>query len=127
MVMANHHRIGMLASVLLLTSATYAFPHHSIGAYYDISKGMSLTGAVTSIEWTNPHTFVHIDVTDEHGVVTNWAIETDSPNSLARSGWARTTLHIGDVVTAIGYPSKNGAMGLRLVILRLSDGRKLKG
>jgi Family of unknown function (DUF6152) len=121
------HRIGVLASALLLTSATYAFSHHSIGAYYDITKELMLTGAVTSIEWTNPHTFVHIDVTDAHGAVTNWVIETDSPNSLTRSGWTRTTLHVGDVVTAIGYPSKNGVMGLRLVILRLADGRKLKG
>lgn len=125
--MTNRHRIGVVASVLLLTSATNAFPHHSIGAYYDITKELTLRGAVTSIEWTNPHTFVHIDVTNEQGAVTNWVIETDSPNSLTRSGWTRTTLHIGDVVTAIGYPSKNGVMGLRLVILRLSDGRKLKG
>lgn len=125
--MAHRHRIGLLTAVAMLSSAPYGFAHHSVGAYYDITKDLTLTGAVTSIEWTNPHTFVHIDVKDEQGVVTNWAIETDSPNSLTRSGWTRTTLHVGDTVTAIGYPSRKGVLGLRLVILRLADGRKLKG
>jgi hypothetical protein len=68
-----------------------------------------------------------VDVKDDSGTVTRWAIETDSPNALSRAGWARTTVKPGDEVTATGYPSKKGTMALRLVTLVLADGRKLKG
>ena len=123
----NRHRIGVLTCLVLLTSAAFAFAHHSVGAYYDINREVTLKGPVTALEWTNPHTFVHIDVRDAKGNVTNWSIESDSPNSLTRAGWTRTTLRIGDEVTAVGFPSKKGLMELRLLMLQLADGRKLKG
>ena len=108
-------------------ATVHLIAHHSVGAYYDTTKQLTLKGPVTSVEWTNPHAFVNIDVRDDRGNVTRWAVETDSPNSLTRSGWTRNTLRIGDEVTATGYPSKKGLMALRLITLQMADGRKLKG
>ena len=125
--MRSRRRVGFLACLTLLASAPFAAAHHSVVAYYDTNTQMTLKGAITRIEWTNPHAFVYIDVRDEHGKVTNWAIETDSPNVLSRAGWTKSTLKPDDEVTATGYPAKKQPAALRLVTLALADGRKLKG
>jgi uncharacterized protein DUF6152 len=120
-------RIAGLVVLALGASAGRLSAHHSVGAYYDTTRQLILKGAVTEIEWTNPHMFLHMDVRDDAGTVTRWAIETDSPNALSRAGWVRSTVKPGDEVTATGYPSKKGMTALRLVTLVLADGRKLKG
>ncbi len=118
---------AILLGLFLFGSTVPLAGHHSVTAYYDTSRQLTLQGPIVSVEWTNPHAFVNIDVRDEHGGTTKWAIETDSPNVLSRAGWTRSTLHPGDQVTATGYPSKKGTAALRLVTLSLADGRKLKG
>ena len=125
--MKRRRPLGLLICVVLFASLGRVSAHHSVTAYYDTSRQITLNGPVESVEWTNPHMFVHINVKDEHGAVTKWAIETDSPNVLSREGWTRNTLHYGDAVTVTGYPSKKGTPALRLVTLALADGRKLKG
>jgi V8-like Glu-specific endopeptidase len=125
--MRRCRRIGILACLALLSSERFVAAHHSVAAYYDTNQQLTLKGTVTVIEWTNPHAFVHIDVRDEQGAVTNWSIETDSPNVLSRAGWSKTTLKINDQVTVIGYPAKKQSAAMRLVTLALADGRKLKG
>jgi V8-like Glu-specific endopeptidase len=119
--------IRAFACLTLLLSAQSVAAHHSVAAYYDTNTQLTLKGTVTVIEWTNPHAFVHIDVKNDQGKVTNWSIETDSPNVLSRAGWTKTTLKLADEITVTGYPAKKEAAGLRLVTLALADGRKLKG
>src|SRR5689334_3023028 len=99
---------GILVALVLVGSTAHLTGHHSVTAYYDTSRQTTVKGPVASVEWTNPHAFVNIEVRDEHGAVTKWAVETDSPNVLSRAGWTRSTLHAGDEVTATGYPSKKG-------------------
>jgi len=125
--MRNPWPIGALSCLALLACVVPAAAHHSVVAYYDTHTEVTLKGAVTKIEWTNPHAFVFIDVKDTRGQVTNWSIETDSPNVLSRAGWTKTTIRIGDEITVIGYPAKKQPAGLRLIALTLGDGRKLKG
>lgn len=120
-------RFAVFAFLAVVALPSPLSAHHSVGAYYDTTRQVTLKGPVTEIEWTNPHMFLHVDVKDDNGHVVNWAIETDSPNALSRAGWTRTTVKPGDDVTATGYPSKKGMTGLRLVTLILADGRKLKG
>jgi len=119
-------RVPAVLLVLLLSSAVVS-AHHSVVAYYDTNTEITIKGTVTKIEWTNPHAFVYIDVKDGRGQVTNWAIETDSPNVLSRAGWSKRTLKPDDEVTAIGYPAKKQRAALRLVTLTLADGSRLKG
>lgn len=125
--MTDRHRLVVLVSAWIVAIGAPLAAHHSVTAYYDTSRQITLKGPVDSIEWTNPHMFLHIEVRGEDGTTTKWAIETDSPNVLSRAGWTRTTLHPGDQVTVTGYPSKKGTAALRLVTLALADGRKLKG
>ena len=91
------------AGVALLLSVTPMLAHHSFSTQYDINKPVEMKGAVTKVEWTNPHARFYIDVKDEKGEVTNWNFEMASPNVLARNGWKPNTLKIGDQVTVGGY------------------------
>ena len=84
--------------------------HHSFPAQYDAEKTVTLTGIVTDVEWTNPHIFIYIDVTDEEtGETENWALEMGGPNALLRLGWKRDSLEAGDVITVEGSLARDGS------------------
>jgi len=85
-----------------------------------------MTGTVTKVEWMNPHTFFYIDVSDEKGKVTNWAMEMGSPNGLMRAGWTRNTMKIGDKVTVEGSLAKDGSpTGNARSVTMASTGQRL--
>jgi hypothetical protein len=71
-------------------------------------KTVKLTGAVTKIDWSNPHVYFYIDVEDEAGHVANWAFEMGAPGALKNTGWTRTSMKIGDLVTVEGTQAKDG-------------------
>jgi hypothetical protein len=83
--------------------------HHSFSAEYDSKKQVTLKGIVTKVEWMNPHVYFYLDVTDEGGNITNWAMEMGPPNGLERSGWTRNTMKVGDEVIVEGTLAKDGA------------------
>ena len=99
--------------------------HHSFSAEFDADKPVKLTGAVTQLEWTNPHAWIYIDVKDDAGKVTNWGFELASPNGLMRSGWTRFSLKPGDVVTIEGTRAKNGSNRANAQTVLTPTGRKL--
>ena len=81
--------------------------HHSFGAEYDGNKPVTLTGVVTSIQWTNPNFYFFIDVKDPNGKVANWKFEGYPPVVLNRIGWKRTeTMLPGDTVTVFGWQAR---------------------
>jgi hypothetical protein len=69
--------------------------HHAFAAEYDRDKPITLTGAMTKLEWTNPHARIYIDVKDDKGEVVNWDFELGPPNGLMRRGWNRNSLKAG--------------------------------
>jgi hypothetical protein len=83
--------------------------HHSFSAEYDSKKSVELKGIVTKVEWMNPHVYFYLDVKDESGNITNWALEMGPPNGLERSGWTRNTMKVGDEVMVEGTLAKDGA------------------
>jgi len=103
-----------------------ALAHHSFAAEYDAAKPFKLTGAVTKIDWTNPHVYFFIDVEDEAGRVSNWAFEMGAPSALKGSGWTRTSMKIGDVVTVEGSLAKDGGKhGNARAVTLTSTGKRL--
>ena len=100
--------------------------HHAFSAEFDAEKRVKLTGAVTRLDWTNPHAWIYVDVKDETGKVANWGFELASPNGLMRSGWTRFSLKPGDVVTVEGARAKNGSNNANAEVVTVaSTGQKL--
>ena len=115
----------LLAGVGLLASGPSMLAHHAFAAEYDAQKPVTLKGAVTRVEWTNPHARFYVDVKDENGGVTNWNFELASPNVLVRNGWGRNTVKVGDAVTVSGSMAKDGANLANARSVVLADGRKV--
>ncbi|MGD8340673.1 MAG: DUF6152 family protein [Gammaproteobacteria bacterium] len=121
-------RIRLLIT-LLAAAATFtalrASAHHSFAAEFDADQPVDLTGYVTKVEWLNPHTFFYIDVEDENGEYSNWAIELGSPNGLMRRGWTRNSLQLGDEVSVEGSRARDGSYKANARTVRLSSGERL--
>jgi len=116
----------VLVGVGLLLAGRPVVAHHAFSAEFDAQKPVKLTGAVTRVEWTNPHAWIYIDAKDETGKVANWGFELASPNGLMRSGWRRTTLKAGDMVTIEGSGAKNGSNNASAQsVVMASTGQKL--
>ena len=79
--------VALSAGLVIPGAPTRA--HHSFGAEYDSNQPVTVTGLVTKIEWTNPHSFIYLDVADGSGAKVNWKLEGYPPNVLYRTGWKR--------------------------------------
>jgi len=116
------------AGLGVLLAAGPALAHHAFAAEYDAAKPVKLTGTVTKVEWTNPHTWFYLDVKDSSGKVTNWGFEMGSPNGLMRHGWTRNSIKPGDEVTVEGSSSKDGSNNVNVKVAILAGtGQRLFG
>lgn len=98
------------AALLMLAGAASTQAHHSFAAQYDNTRPVNMTGALTKLEWTNPHVYIYIDVTDgATSKVTNWAFEMGPPHMLQKSGWKKNALKIGEVLTIDGWLARDGS------------------
>jgi hypothetical protein len=111
----------------LLVGSMPSFSHHSFAAEYDASKVVKMTGHVTRIDWQNPHVYFHIDVKNEDtGRVDNWAFEMAAPSVIAKQGWTRSTMKIGDTVTVEGTRARDGGNhGNARSVIMTNTGKKL--
>lgn len=121
-------KIPKLSSLLLgcasmTLAALPALAHHSFASEYE-SKEITLTGTITKVEWTNPHMYFYIDVKDASGNVVNYAVEGYPPNTLKRTGFTKSDLKIGDVVTVTAYPAKDNSSRVAGREVTFPDGGK---
>jgi hypothetical protein len=118
----------MAASVLAAASSAVfcapALAHHSF-AMFDQTRQLALTGTLADFNWTNPHIWFDLRVTDDKGGVETWGIEADSPATLTRGGWRYDSVKVGDTLTFAIHPEKNGKPGGSLISVTLPDGKVL--
>ena len=114
-----------IASAGLLLPVAPLWAHHAFAAEFDAKKPIKLQGTTTKIEWINPHSWIHIDVKDADGKVTNWMVEGGSPNALLRRGIAKDTLKTGMEIIVDGYLAKDGTNRANGRDISFADGRKL--
>lgn len=119
-------RSGLVAACVLLGgTGTAASAHHSF-AMFDRQKEMVLSGTVRAFQWTNPHSFIELEVVDgQGGVAQAYSIEMNSPNNLSRQGWKSTSLKAGDKVSITINPLRDGSKGGLFVFAQFPDGRTL--
>ena len=113
------------AAGLLLSAVPAVWAHHAFAAEFDAAKPVKFHGTVTKMEWTNPHTWIHIDVKTPDGQVENWAIEAGTPNVLLRRGFTKAALLPGAEILIDGYASKDGSRRANGRDITLPDGRTL--
>src|SRR5207302_977172 len=111
--------------LVFLALAVRVFAHHSVSAEFDDKKSVNLKGIVTKFDWTNPHVYAFVDLTDARGQVTNWAVELESRIELRRIGWTGDSLKAGDSVTVDGYAARDGSHRSRGKSFTLANGKKL--
>jgi hypothetical protein len=110
--------LALAASVLACETA---IAHHSF-APMDLTRTVTLDGVIKEFQWTNPHTWIEIDVVNEDGEVEHWSIEANSPNQLTRQGWRSTDLAPGDHVVLVINPLRSGDPGGLYRRITLGDG-----
>ena len=115
--------VSAIATLLLAIVPVWA--HHAFEAEFDQKKPVHLKGRVTTMEWINPHSWIHIDVVGPDGKVTNWMVECGSPNIMLRRGFTKQSLQAGTELAVEGYQAKNGLNRANGSSVTFADGRKL--
>jgi len=119
-------RIRNLRAILVMVTfiTGTAFAHHSFSAEYDSKKPVKLSGKVVEMKWSNPHSWIYIDV-ETNGKTVKWALETGAANSLIRRGWKKTDLPAGTVLEVDGWQARNGSPTANVSSIKFTDGRRL--
>ena len=114
--------VTVACGVALLSSALVA--HHAT-AVFDLGKRLTLTGTVTEWFWANPHCLLRFDVKNDNGEMMHWVAETQAPPNMTPFGWSKQSFAVGDQVTVILEPVKNGQPLGRILQVKLPDGKTL--
>lgn len=120
----NSFVLSAALAALLLSSAE---AHHSFAAMYDAAKPVRLVGKLVKVEWTNPHSYFHLEVTGKDGNVSSWACEGAGPGALSRRGFNKSDIKIGDTLIVDGYLAKAGGKIIDARRVTLPDGKIVSG
>ena len=116
-------RCSTVGVALLLAAASTAWAHHS-ATMFEQTKTITVEGVVKEFQWTNPHSWLLVDVTDSSGKVTTWGFEAEGPSTLQRAGIRPSEFKAGTRVTMTGRPMKDGRPAAIWVLAVRADGKK---
>jgi hypothetical protein len=152
---SSRRRVGGVTKMGTVTSLAVAAvaatlplaAHHSFSAEFDATKEIRATGALTQLDWQNPHAWIHLNVTElcertaargpdaveqewacrapGNNEGTDWAFELGSPNGLMRQGWTRNSLKQGDVITVLGSRARDGSTNSNARNVTTADGKRM--
>ena len=114
----------VLALVASLAASAPVFGHHGTAAF-ETEKKLTMKGTVTNWVWSNPHCILQFDAKDESGNTVRWTTELSNPSDMTNVGWTKQTLKIGDEITVVVFPVKNGKPIGRIYTVTLADGHTL--
>ncbi len=117
--------VGAVAGLGMLSAGLPVSAHHSVALQYDMTREITLVGAIVDLEWRNPHAWLHLEVENNDGTLELWRIEFSSANSLYRRGWRPANLPIGSIVTVHGLPARDGSRSVDGEDVTLADGKRL--
>jgi hypothetical protein len=106
-------------------AAPTALAHHAFAAEFDSTRPVRLRGQITRMEWINPHSWIHLDVTNDDGSVESWMIEAGPAGVLVRRGWSKDSIEPGTEVVVEGYQARDGSRRANGRDVTLPDGRRL--
>jgi hypothetical protein len=118
-------KLAVLLAGFVIVGAVPLLAHHAIGAEYDESKVVKLTGVVSKVEWTNPHARVYFDVTQADGSKVTWNVELAARSALVRQGWTANSAKVGETITVEGNQARSGVAGVHARSVVKADGKKL--
>jgi|SRR6516164_3091599 hypothetical protein len=110
-----------VAGIAVVMSAVPAFAHHSF-SMFDAASAKTVEGVVKEFQWTNPHSWILMMVSNSQGQLEQWAIEMGGPIGLARQGWTPKTLKPGMQVKTVIHPMRDGTNGGQFMAITLPDG-----
>src|SRR5687767_15456124 len=109
---------------LLVVAASSTWAHHS-ATMFEQTKTITVEGVVKEFQFTNPHSWLLVDVTDKNGKVTTWGFEAEGPSTLGRAGIRKSDLMPGTKLTITGHPMKDGRPAALWIDAVLASGKKL--
>lgn len=117
--------LAALGAIVVGLGAARLSAHHAFAAEFDIDKPVKLEGTVREWEMINPHSWFHIDVSEEDGDVVTWMIEGGSPNQLIRMGVTKNSVPVGTRLVVEGYQARDGTNKAVGRDFTLPDGSRL--
>lgn len=116
-------RLAAAIGSLAVMAAAPSFAHHST-VMFDDQKEVTVTGVVKEFQFTNPHSWLLVDVTNDDGTVTTWGFEAEGPSTLARAGIRRSDLMPGTKITITGHPMRDGRPAASWLHATRGDGKE---
>ena len=120
--MIKQRTIALLVVAIAILMAVPAFAHHS-ATMFESEKTITVEGVVKEFQFTNPHSWLLVDVKDKNGKVTTWGFEAEGPSTLQRSGIRPSDFKAGTKLKITGRPMKDGSPAAIWVEATREDGK----